>query len=30
MRAHLPLWLTLAFVSGFMAYAIIVMATGPY
>jgi hypothetical protein len=30
MRTHLPLWLTLAGVSGFMVYAVYVMATGPY
>ena len=30
MRTHLSLWLTLAGVSGFMAYAIWIMATGPY
>ena len=30
MRAYLPLWLTLACVGLFLAYAIVVMATGPY
>lgn len=30
MRAHMPLWLTLAGVTGFMAWAVYVMATGPY
>jgi hypothetical protein len=30
MRTHLPLWLTLAGVSGFMVWALYVMATGPY
>lgn len=30
MRAFLPLWLTLFSVSAFMAWAIFVMATGPY
>lgn len=30
MRTHLSLWLTLCSVSGFMTYAIFVMATGPY
>jgi len=29
MRAYLPLWLTLACVGLFLAYAIAVMATGP-
>lgn len=27
MRTHLPLWITLAGVTGFMAWAIFVMAT---
>ena len=30
MRAYLNLWLMLASVAGFMAWAIYVMATGPY
>jgi hypothetical protein len=30
MRTHLSLWLTLSAVSFFMAYALYVMATGPY
>lgn len=30
MRTHLPLWLTLSAVTGFMVWAIYVMATGPY
>jgi hypothetical protein len=30
MRTHASLWTVLATVTAFMAYAIFVMATGPY
>lgn len=30
MREHLTLWVTLAGVTGFMVWAIYIMATGPY
>lgn len=30
MRTHLPLWLTLSGVAGFMIWAVYIMATGPY